>query len=237
MNGEDTNEDRWTPLTRVQKILLPVQLVLSVYLLLLLPAGLACGKCCGAAVLGSLPYEYIAFFGVLLLPRAFRFGKFAKKADAATRKKNRGTNKLDFVLFLMALVGSHWSASYRGGLAGGSSNGTFFLGIRLLAMTLVGASGWTLGKAYDRVTRPHALITTGPYGYVRHPIYTAYIIFFGGSLLSLRGGVEYVVWLATAALFYSARMAAEDELLADTFGDEFDAYKQRVPWKLFPGIY
>jgi len=109
--------------------------------------------------------------------------------------------------------------------------------IRWCAVMLVAAAGRSLGKSYDRVTRPDTLVQDGPYAIVRHPIYTAYLFLFGSTLLTLRSYGACVVLLAVAFIFYSHRMDSEDELLADTFGDDFEKYKKRVPWRIIPYIF
>jgi len=91
-DDDDDDDDRWTPLSWTAKVLLPIQLVLSIYMLLLLPSGLALGKICGAQVMGTLPYEYLAFFSLLLMPRAYKYGKFAKPV---TTFKKKGTSIID----------------------------------------------------------------------------------------------------------------------------------------------
>lgn len=239
-HGEEKNEDvgRWVPLTITEKSLVPIRLVLGIYALMLLPAGIAHGKLCAASLFQTLPYEYNVFFGLLVIPRAFRFGTFAKTLTAPAQPKNTMASKRDVLLFIGSLVASHWSAAFRCSRSGRVlSPNRFLVVIRLLATALVATSGWVLGKSYDRVTKPFELVVTGPYRYVRHPIYTAYFLFFGGSLMAIGGAVEYCVWLLIAVEFYRARMDAEDELLAAAFGEEFHVYKESVPWRLFPRIY
>lgn len=100
----------------------------------------------------------------------------------------------------------------------------------------MGISGYTLGKSYDRVTCPDTLVQEGPYALVRHPIYTAYLFLFGSTLLTLRAFGSCLVFLTVASLFYHNRMNSEDEILAETFGNYFEVYKKRVPWRLVPFI-
>ncbi|CAB9506872.1 isoprenylcysteine carboxyl methyltransferase [Seminavis robusta] len=235
---DDSDLNRWTPLTLQEKLRLPIQLVLSIYFLLLLPSGLAINKLCGACVLSTIPYEYIAFFGSLVVPRSFRFGKFAKaNTDKSTKK--RSTSIQSLLLFILSLVGSHWFATYQFARKNVNSNASFFaprtcLALRLLALTLVGCSGWELGKSYDRVAQPDELITTGPYRVVRHPIYTAYLLLFSSTLLTLRAPVACGLMLGAAMYFYWGRMQSEEGLLEECFGDDYVEYKARAKWRLFP---
>lgn len=233
---ESGKQDRWTPLSTTAKMILPFQLALTIYMLLLLPSGLALGTLCGARVMGTLPYEYLAFFSLLILPRSYRYGKFAR--PVSTNDDKKATSVVQVLIFILSLVGCHWKAAFD--FARGSKSMVFprtLFVVRLLAIILVAASGRALGKSYDRVTRPDALIQDGPYAIVRHPIYTAYMMLFASTLLTLRSYVPCLVLLGVSTVFYSARMDSEDEILSDAFGDEFQEYKKRVPWRMVPFIF
>jgi protein-S-isoprenylcysteine O-methyltransferase Ste14 len=90
----------------------------------------------------------------------------------------------------------------------------------------------TLGQqfAYQaRLVEGHRLITAGPYGWVRNPIYSA---LFG---LALATGLVVSEWLLLPffAILYAAgtliRVRTEERLLRARFGREFDDYARRVP--------
>jgi len=85
-----------------------------------------------------------------------------------------------------------------------------------------------------RVLPGHRLVREGPYAHVRHPIYAA----MPGLMIGT--GVNLTQWvaLAGAAALYLVgtrlRVRAEDGLLRQQFGDEFDRYAAEVPG-LWPG--
>lgn len=94
-----------------------------------------------------------------------------------------------------------------------------------------------LGKQwrYEAAIREdHELIQTGPYAWVRHPIYSSMF----GMLLAT--GLAWTWWpmLTAAVIFFVAgteiRIRAEERLLAERFGDAFTAYRARVPAWLPP---
>lgn len=73
----------------------------------------------------------------------------------------------------------------------------------------------------------HALITSGPYSWVRHPLYT------GGMVESL--GVVFLVanWAVAVSAFafwvvVAIRTAKEEAVLIETFGEEYCEYRRRV---------
>jgi len=88
-----------------------------------------------------------------------------------------------------------------------------------------------LGKQWRyeaALSEDHELIQTGPYRWIRHPIYTSMF----GMLMST--GAAYTwwpLWIGGAALFVAGteiRVAAEDRLLAERFRETFIAYRSRV---------
>jgi protein-S-isoprenylcysteine O-methyltransferase Ste14 len=82
---------------------------------------------------------------------------------------------------------------------------------------------------HARTIEHHELITTGPYRFVRHPIYTA----CGGLLVAMGLAFAPASALAVACVAYAAgtiiRTRAEDTLMAATFGPVFEEYRRRVP--------
>lgn len=89
-----------------------------------------------------------------------------------------------------------------------------------------------LGKQWRfeaALSEDHELIQTGPYGWVRHPIYTSML----GMLLAT--GAAWTWWpMFVAALIVflignEIRVRAEDRLLAERFKESFVAYRARVP--------
>ncbi|MGC8520790.1 MAG: methyltransferase family protein [Steroidobacteraceae bacterium] len=71
----------------------------------------------------------------------------------------------------------------------------------------------------------HELVTTGPYAYVRHPIYTGILLAMLGSALTVA-----LAWLWALALFfvyflYSA--FAEERMMSEQFPEAYAAYKAR----------
>ena len=75
----------------------------------------------------------------------------------------------------------------------------------------------------------HRLVVAGPYSYMRHPIYTGML----GMLLAT--GLAFSVWwaLLIAIPIFAAgtaiRVRAEERLLREAFGEDFEAYCRYVP--------
>ena len=96
----------------------------------------------------------------------------------------------------------------------------------------------TLGKQWTyeaRVIKGHELVTQGPYAIVRNPIYLG---MFG---MIIGTGLVFSRWwtLSAAVVFFlignRIRIRAEEQLLRETFGAQFEHYAQRVP-AFFPRL-
>ena len=83
---------------------------------------------------------------------------------------------------------------------------------------------------------PESLVTTGPYRFVRHPIYTAYLCLFAGGLASLGSPLAIAVLFLSAWRFYVPRMASEDKILEEQFGDAWRNYAAATPSRLLPFV-
>lgn len=72
----------------------------------------------------------------------------------------------------------------------------------------------------------HELVTTGPYRYVRHPIYTGMFLAILGSALIT--GRVFLLILAGMAIYciYSAR--TEERLMLEQFPEQYAQYKRRT---------
>lgn len=88
-----------------------------------------------------------------------------------------------------------------------------------------------LGKQWRykaALSADHQLIQTGPYRWLRHPIYASML----GMLLATGAAwTWWPMWVAAVVSFLAGtevRIHAEDRLLAERFGDSFTAYRSRV---------
>jgi protein-S-isoprenylcysteine O-methyltransferase Ste14 len=89
---------------------------------------------------------------------------------------------------------------------------------------------WSMAPA---IRVDHQLIRTGPYRYVRNPIYTGILVGVIGT------AVVAGIWIAIIAAVimlagFLLKIHAEEKILMEQFGDEYVRYKQEVksliPW-------
>lgn len=85
------------------------------------------------------------------------------------------------------------------------------------------------------IQKGHKLETRGIYGVIRNPSYLGMLTTSLGWSLAFRSGVG-VLLAASLLIPLVARIRAEERLLREHFGAEYDAYVART-WRLVPGIY
>ena len=80
----------------------------------------------------------------------------------------------------------------------------------------------------------HDLVTSGPYRWVRHPIYSGVIAAaFGASLTGTFFGMAVFV---VASLVFFSRIGREERIMLDLFPDTYPAYRMRTK-KLIPFVW
>jgi protein-S-isoprenylcysteine O-methyltransferase Ste14 len=82
----------------------------------------------------------------------------------------------------------------------------------------------------------HKLITTGPYRFTRHPIYTGWLTGIFGSALTAGTG-DALLGVAIVAIAFTWKLRREEKLLIQQFGDEYRRFAEDVRWALVPGVY
>ncbi|WP_337053164.1 isoprenylcysteine carboxylmethyltransferase family protein [Pseudoxanthomonas sp. USHLN014] len=82
----------------------------------------------------------------------------------------------------------------------------------------------------------HALITAGPYRWLRHPSYTGALACFYGLGVGLGSWASLAVIALAATAAFARRMRVEEAVLAQAFGAAWDAHARRT-WKVWPGVW
>ncbi len=115
-------------------------------------------------------------------------------------------------------------------------SGPITITIQVLAALLMVWARLTFGiRSFHGTANPTAggLVTTGPYRYIRHPIYAAILYFFWAGIAAHASLVTVVIGLLATA-FTAVRIIAEEKLLV-TMYPEYRAYA-RVTKRLVPFV-
>jgi protein-S-isoprenylcysteine O-methyltransferase Ste14 len=106
--------------------------------------------------------------------------------------------------------------------------------LMIVAMIWVGIH---LGKQVSgtlEIKIKHQLIMSGPYKYIRHPMYLVYLFFNFGMML-VCANLIIIIIIIIGILVLIPRMRVEEEMMFEQFGDEYRKYMQRTG-RLFPPL-
>jgi len=83
--------------------------------------------------------------------------------------------------------------------------------------------------------RGHAVVSTGPYAYVRHPMYAAILVFMVGTSLSL--GSYYGVLIGLIFMVVLVRRAVLEERTLSRELPGYTNYKEVVRYRIIPFVW
>lgn len=112
--------------------------------------------------------------------------------------KNEAVLALGFVIFLAGLSLAIWARRYLG-------------------------KNW--GMPMTKKDDPE-LVTTGPYRYIRHPIYSGILLMIFGSAVDI--SAYWLLALVIATLFFTYSAVAEEKLMMKQFPKVYPAYKSKT---------
>jgi len=107
-------------------------------------------------------------------------------------------------------------------------------GIQVAGLCLVFIGFSYLGRSFGVVAANRGLKVNGPYRIVRHPIYFAHFVTMSGYIVGNPTPWNIAIFAITA-VFQVLRIRAEERILSDTAN--YAEYRQRVRWRLLPGIW
>lgn len=79
----------------------------------------------------------------------------------------------------------------------------------------------------------HALVTAGVFKYIRHPMYAAHLLWGIATALMLHNWIAGFSLLGAMGLQYLSRVRAEEQMMLDQFGEEYEQYMERTG-RIFP---
>lgn len=81
--------------------------------------------------------------------------------------------------------------------------------------------------------RDHQLVTQSVFKYIRHPMYAAHLVWAIAQPLLLHNWIAGFSFLVVALPQYLLRVGAEEEMLLDSFGEEYADYMEQTG-RIFP---
>ena len=105
------------------------------------------------------------------------------------------------------------------------------------ALWLFRRSHVDLGRNWSislEVREQHALVKTGIYRFIRHPMYSSFFLLGLAQMLLLPNWLAGLSGIAGAGVLFVFRVRREEQMMLESFGDEYRAYmgetKRIVPW-------
>jgi protein-S-isoprenylcysteine O-methyltransferase Ste14 len=87
-----------------------------------------------------------------------------------------------------------------------------------------------------RVNEKPKLITQGPFGLIRHPCYTGFIVALWGASITMLNYVFVVFLMMASLILFLIQIKIEEKQLIIYFGKEYEEYIKSTK-KLFPYIF
>jgi protein-S-isoprenylcysteine O-methyltransferase Ste14 len=103
-----------------------------------------------------------------------------------------------------------------------------------LAVVGVGLVGWTVwtveaGVTLSPVRTPDRLVVTGAFAHTRNPMYLGVLLVVAGVAVVGASPVTAGYAALLAAIYHLIVSFVEEPRLRETFGEEYDRYRERVP--------
>lgn len=110
------------------------------------------------------------------------------------------------------------------------------LGCMLIGETLF---IWTLKSSKSKklvfTNEIDELMTTGPYGLVRHPFYVSYLFVWVGAVLATYLPLQLITLVYLGAFYYKSALTEERTLIRSSYSEEYGKYRNEVGM-FFPRI-
>jgi len=183
----------------------------------------------GMLVAGGAWLGFLVFWS---LPTAHG-GTGRREESAGSRAVHSNLLNLGLLLLFVSIPGLRWRY-----LAPSPWQVPVGLGVMALATLLHVYARLHLGRNWStrvKIQAGHELVRSGPYRWIRHPIYTAILALALGTAL-VSGRVLSLLGVTAFAVAYLRKLRLEERMLGEEFGTEWHEYRRRS-WALVPGVF
>ncbi len=178
---------------------------------------------------------YVVPFAVLWLGW-FTYWMVAARNMKATRRREPITtfllNRVFVVIGVLLLVFPHLLPQWLAGSFIVPGMVSYAIGLIMVAAGL-GFSVWArvyLGRNWSAVVtikQDHELVRGGPYGLVRHPIYSGLLFALLGTAVAI-GEWRGLVAFAAITVGFLIKMRVEERFMDESFGEQYARYRREV---------
>jgi protein-S-isoprenylcysteine O-methyltransferase Ste14 len=165
--------------------------------------------------------------------------KRSSKITSVVPQEKSSLRWLWITIISSILVGIFWNFTLIGRIPLGRA---YFYWLGILFFFLGAAVRWTaifqLGKFFTvdvSIQKEHKIISSGLYGFVRHPSYSGSLISVFGLGLALNNWVSLLIIFLPILLAYLYRIRIEEKVLLATFGKEYEDYQKKTK-RLIPKV-
>ena len=187
--------------------------------------------------MGELQIAAWVELGICWIAWSLAFVKPRKRAAGAIKKERAPSSRWGILLVMLGYA-CIWAFVRPAGFEKSAPSLIASMVLGPLSVMLVWMAARHLDKQWRfeaALSEDHKLITTGPYRWLRNPIYASML----GMLLATGFSKTWWPLLVAGVVFFvigtEIRVHAEEKLLAARFGEEFAQYKARTP-AYFPFI-
>ena len=177
---------------------------------------------------GNIVLALWTIWGLYWLVSARNTKTTRRRESAASRAADLIPMILGILLMALPIPPNHWLAGH----PLPRTFTTYWIGVALIAIGL-GFSVWArmhLGSNWSgtvTLKESHQLVRSGPYGWVRHPIYTGLLLAILGSAVA-RNEWRAAIGFALVVIALIRRVRIEERWMREVFGANYEAYQREV---------
>lgn len=149
------------------------------------------------------------------------------------KKHFRSTGAMPLGMKVTSLLSMGLFALFLFNLAHGASSAWFgaaglFIASLVVFFAAISASRRTPPTLAFDTDSPDFLLQHGPYRYVRHPFYLAYVLFWLGTALAVHGSLGWLAPVLMTALYIDAASREERKFANSRLSSAYNAYRGRA---------
>ena len=181
------------------------------------------------------PYHWLHLASFAWLVFLAYWSVSALKLKSIKRREPRGERLIQLVFMVAAYFLMFNDQFSRGWLTtrflpASPSIGKFAVTVTVVGIALAIWARWHLGENWSATVtlkEGHELISSGPYRYMRHPIYSGMLLAFVGTALAL-GEYRALISVGIVVVAFYTKAKKEELFLTQEFGEKFREHSRRT---------